>query len=232
LLCLSTCARPCASLAQGTSPRCCVQLERTLVLQAEVCEALCGEGVCAALGAPHAKALRMRLVDLAAAAEAGSKPSDAEQPQAEAKRAAAQQADRRLAQVQRPSHCKDRQYDVHSSCCSTPGYLPLHPQQDITYDDRIDDLMIQRCGMLTQRPRPKLELALPYGSYHLTRADGGPLERTDKHPFCMSRCARAAARSDLGPPRSVVPAQRKPSVGGAYHLIICYTAIISLQGVL
>jgi hypothetical protein len=162
-------------------------------VQAAVCEAICGEAVRAALGAPHAEALRLRLVDLAAAAEVGSKPSDAEQPVAEAQRAAAQQADRRLIQVQCPSRCKDWHYDVHFSWCSTPGYLPLQPQQVITYDDHIDDLMIQRCGMLTQRPRPKLELALPYGSYRLTRADGAPLERIDKHPFCMSRRAHAAA---------------------------------------
>lgn len=42
--------------------------------------------------------------------------------------------------------------------------------------------------MWLQRPRPKLELAFPYGSYRLTSADGAPLERTEKHPFCMSRC--------------------------------------------
>ncbi len=43
--------------------------------------------------------------------------------------------------------------------------------------------------MLTflQAPRPKTELALPYGAYRLTRADGARVERIDKHPFCMSR---------------------------------------------
>lgn len=35
--------------------------------------------------------------------------------------------------------------------------------------------------------RPKLELALPYASYSLCRADGSTVERADKHPFCMSR---------------------------------------------
>ena len=38
-----------------------------------------------------------------------------------------------------------------------------------------------------QAPRPKMELALPYGTYRLTRADGTRVERLDKHPFCMSR---------------------------------------------
>lgn len=47
-------------------------------------------------------------------------------------------------------------------------------------------MRVQLSGI--QRPRPKLELALPYATYRLTRADGAPLERTDKHPFCMSRC--------------------------------------------
>ena len=32
-----------------------------------------------------------------------------------------------------------------------------------------------------------MELALPYGAYRLTRADGARVERLDKHPFCMSR---------------------------------------------
>ena len=49
--------------------------------------------------------------------------------------------------------------------------------------------MVSTWHPMTQRQRPKLELALPYGSYRLTRADGAPLERTDKHPFCMSRHA-------------------------------------------
>ena len=38
-----------------------------------------------------------------------------------------------------------------------------------------------------QPPRPKLELELPYRMYRLVRADGSAPERTDKHPFCMSR---------------------------------------------
>eukprot|EP00887_Chlorella_sp_A99_P005264 scaffold1.g5264.t1 len=35
--------------------------------------------------------------------------------------------------------------------------------------------------------RPKLEIELPYRLYRLVRADGSTPERTDKHPFCMSR---------------------------------------------
>jgi hypothetical protein len=70
---------------------------------------------------------------------------------------------------------------------------------------------------MIQRPRPKLELALPYGSYRLTRADGAPLERTDKHPFCMSRRACAAARarprpSDAGA-ISILPANSEAKCG-------------------
>ena len=38
-----------------------------------------------------------------------------------------------------------------------------------------------------QIPRPKMELALPYGAYRLVRTDGSAPERADKHPFCMSR---------------------------------------------
>lgn len=40
---------------------------------------------------------------------------------------------------------------------------------------------------VVQLPRPKMELALPYGAYRLVRTDGSTPERTDKHPFCMSR---------------------------------------------
>lgn len=35
--------------------------------------------------------------------------------------------------------------------------------------------------------RPKLDLELPYKQYKLVLGDGTPVERTDKHPFCMSR---------------------------------------------
>lgn len=69
------------------------------VMQAEVCEAVCGEAVCAALGALSADALRMRLVNLAVAAEVRSTPPVAEPSEAEAHRIAAQRADRRLIQV-------------------------------------------------------------------------------------------------------------------------------------
>lgn len=43
------------------------------------------------------------------------------------------------------------------------------------------------CKELAVPPRPKTELALPYGTYRLVLADGTPVERKDKHPFCMSR---------------------------------------------
>lgn len=35
--------------------------------------------------------------------------------------------------------------------------------------------------------RPEKQIALPYASYRLCKADGAAVERTDKHPFCMSR---------------------------------------------
>jgi hypothetical protein len=44
-----------------------------------------------------------------------------------------------------------------------------------------------------QAPRPKLEIELPYRMYRLVRADGSVAERTDKHPFCMSRVFYDAA---------------------------------------
>lgn len=88
-------------------------LEATHIAQAEVCEAICGKVVCAAIGAPNADALRVHLVNLAGAAEVDSKPAAGEQtPQAGAECTAAQQADRRLIQVRRPSSCKDRQSPV------------------------------------------------------------------------------------------------------------------------
>lgn len=82
-------------------------------MQAAVCEAICGEAACAALGAPNAEALQLRLVNLAAAAEVRSKLLVAEQSEAEAEhRSAAQQADRQLTQVQRPAPREVRQSPV------------------------------------------------------------------------------------------------------------------------
>jgi hypothetical protein len=40
---------------------------------------------------------------------------------------------------------------------------------------------------------PKLELELPYRMYRITRSDGSVPDRTDKHPFCMSRVYYDAA---------------------------------------
>ncbi|KAK9836972.1 hypothetical protein WJX81_003624 [Elliptochloris bilobata] len=40
---------------------------------------------------------------------------------------------------------------------------------------------------------PKQELALPYGAYRMVKGDGSAPERTDKHPFCMSRVFYDAA---------------------------------------
>ena len=38
-----------------------------------------------------------------------------------------------------------------------------------------------------QQARPRTELALPYGSYRLVAEQGAPVERLNKHPFCMAR---------------------------------------------
>lgn len=35
--------------------------------------------------------------------------------------------------------------------------------------------------------KPKLEMVVPYKEYKLVRADGSTLDRSKKHPFCMSR---------------------------------------------
>jgi hypothetical protein len=35
--------------------------------------------------------------------------------------------------------------------------------------------------------RPKLDIEMPYRSYRLVYTNGQPVERVDKHPFCMSR---------------------------------------------
>ncbi|GBF98648.1 hypothetical protein Rsub_11642 [Raphidocelis subcapitata] len=42
-------------------------------------------------------------------------------------------------------------------------------------------------------PPARLPLALPYARYRLVSASGAPVERPDKHPFCMSRVHYAAA---------------------------------------
>ena len=94
-------------------------------MQAAVCDAVCSETVCAAIGAPHAKALQLRLVNLAAAAEVSSKSLVAEQSEAEAERIAAQQADRRLIQVQCPSPREDRQSPVREKTLQHTPPPPL-----------------------------------------------------------------------------------------------------------
>ena len=41
--------------------------------------------------------------------------------------------------------------------------------------------------MDVQVPKPKLEMVVPYKEYKLVHSDGSIPERTEKHPFCMSR---------------------------------------------
>ena len=40
---------------------------------------------------------------------------------------------------------------------------------------------------LVEVSRPSLAMDLPYQSYSITRANGDPVERVDKHAFCGSR---------------------------------------------
>lgn len=40
---------------------------------------------------------------------------------------------------------------------------------------------------LVEVSRPSLAMDLPYQSYSITRANGDPVERVDKHAFCMAR---------------------------------------------
>ena len=62
---------------------------------------------------------------------------------------------------------------------------------------------------LLQPARPKLQLELPYRLYRLTRADGAPAERADKHPFCMSRVYYDASEKpeEVRGSRSIQPAR-------------------------
>lgn len=62
----------------------------------------------------------------------------------------------------------------------------LKEPESLNHSHTCVDLLCNAVASL-QLPRPKLELALPYGAYKLVRADGNAVERGDKHPFCMSR---------------------------------------------
>jgi hypothetical protein len=68
-----------------------------------------------------------------------------------------------------------------------------------------DDSNGASCALAAPAP-PKTALELPYRQYRLVTAEGRPLERADKHPFCMSRvyyargetpAAEAAAWAEL-----------------------------------
>lgn len=50
--------------------------------------------------------------------------------------------------------------------------------------------------------KPKLEMVVPYKEYKLVRGDGTVLERTKKHPFCMSRVHYSATGQSIRLPLS------------------------------
>ena len=64
---------------------------------------------------------------------------------------------------------------------------------------------------VVQAPRPKTELALPYGAYCLTRSNGSRVERLDKHPFCMSRVYYDATEKPEEVRSSCLPSLASPA---------------------
>lgn len=58
-------------------------------------------------------------------------------------------------------------------------------ERDSSDDDDQQDWF--RANELAIPARPKLDIEMPYRSYKLVYTNGQPVERVDKHPFCMSR---------------------------------------------
>jgi len=59
-------------------------------------------------------------------------------------------------------------------------------EEEESSSDEDEDTWYKKNNMLIPA-RPKMDLELPYRSYKLVYTNGQPVERTDKHPFCMSR---------------------------------------------
>lgn len=85
--------------------------------------------------------------------------------------------------------------DVDPTLCSaemidiTPAHITgqMHGCAAViggTYHDNDEE---QQQKALILPSSPKLELEIPYKKYRLVTAEGVAVERTDKHPFCMSR---------------------------------------------
>eukprot|EP00230_Micromonas_polaris_P012092 CAMPEP_0197132040 /NCGR_PEP_ID=MMETSP1390-20130617/23263_1 /TAXON_ID=38833 /ORGANISM="Micromonas sp., Strain CCMP2099" /LENGTH=711 /DNA_ID=CAMNT_0042574651 /DNA_START=46 /DNA_END=2181 /DNA_ORIENTATION=- len=55
----------------------------------------------------------------------------------------------------------------------------------VTFQERM--IAEESSTALVEVSRPSLAMNLPYQSYSLTRANGDPVERIDKHAFCMAR---------------------------------------------
>ena len=80
--------------------------------------------------------------------------------------------DARLAPLAPPPHTPP--HPPTHPLAHPPTATPTHPPRPPT-------------PLRRQPAPPKLEVELPYRLYRLVRADGTPVERADKHPFCMSR---------------------------------------------
>ena len=80
--------------------------------------------------------------------------------------------------------------------CSTIGELRHHAREveriSVSEEmvDSIEERMLSDSNIrsaLVEVSRPNLAMDIPYRSYKLTRSNGDPVERVDKHPFCMAR---------------------------------------------
>ena len=77
--------------------------------------------------------------------------------------------------------------------------------------------------------RPKLDIEMPYRSYKLVYTNGQPVERVDKHPFCMSRVyydgkeqPNEVDRPYLPPLTHPQPPNPNPSPGRRVSLVYTY----------
>ena len=79
---------------------------------------------------------------------------------------------------------------VRAATCSTLGQLD-EARSSVSVEDITpvrDPLpLTEPSTAIVEAVAPKMEIHVPYASYRLVRSDGSEPDRTDKHPFCMSR---------------------------------------------
>jgi hypothetical protein len=114
------------------------------------------------------------------------------QPASEGQRGAS--SHKHLQQQQAQQQQQEQQQLPHNSKCLAavhPPTTPLEPEATLLMGEAQQPLVTTQAReaalVSPETPEVSLALPLPYAHYQLTTADGRPLERPDKHPFCFSR---------------------------------------------